>query len=108
MNVQKSWIDPISLARLRQAHMNYCYLMEAFVDEEDRLRCLLVLRQETDATLDALYALTEDLDSQALRRAIGRVSALPKYRKSKLRPYASHISIAPLRDSLDDPVSQFE
>lgn len=52
----------------------------------DRLDAIIRLSQEAGLTLDAAYELTRDLDSHALRRAIGRVSALPKYRKSRLKP----------------------
>lgn len=73
-----------------------------------RIAALVALAEETGTTVDAVYAITQDLDIQALRSAIGRVSALPRYRKSRLNPYVSTISKAPFRDSLDDPTSQFE
>ena len=73
-----------------------------------RLDSLIAISKETGATLDAVHALTKDLDSHALRKASGRVSALPKYRKSRLNSYTRANSIAPLSDSLDDPTSQFE
>lgn len=52
----------------------------------NRLSLLIELAREMNVTLDAIHILTQDLDVHSLRKAKGKVSALPKYKKSRLKP----------------------
>lgn len=64
----------------------------------DRTAELIDGARASGFTIDFLEALTQGLDSQALRKVIGNASSMPSYMKSSDNPYVFRSARAPSSD----------